>query len=127
VALALEQTYGAWLFNATGIVAKRTARFGETLGTQVTLLAAVSCSFENGAALALSASYAFDGDATTDSGANVAASSRRLTVFTLSGLWPLTDAWRLLGGVFVDPPIGGLGSNQPAAAGVTYAVIRSWS
>jgi hypothetical protein len=127
VALALEQTYGAWLVNATGIVAKRTPRFGETLGTQVTFLAAGSYSFENGAALALSASYAFEGDATADSGAGVAASSRRLTVLTVSGLWPLNDAWRLLGGVFLDPPIGGLGSNQPAAAGATFTVIRSWS
>src|SRR6201999_23593 len=32
VALALEQTFGPWLLNATAIVAKRTPRFGQTLG-----------------------------------------------------------------------------------------------
>src|SRR5882672_6744575 len=124
-ALAIEQTFGSWLFNATGIVAKRTPRFGETLGTQVTLLAAGAYSFGNGAALALSASYAFEGDATTDTGADVATSSKRLTVLTLSGLWPLTDSWRLLGGFFIDPPVNALGSNQPAAAGLTFTVVRS--
>jgi hypothetical protein len=127
LALALEQTYGPWLLNATGIVAKRTPRFGETLGTQVTLLGAGAYAFDNGAALALSVAYTFEGDATTDAGVTLAASSRRLTVLTLAGLWPLADTWRLLGGLFLDPPVGALGSNQPAAAGLTFTVIRSWS
>ena len=55
------------------------------------------------------------------------ASSKRVTVLTLSGLLPLTDAWRLLGGLYLDPPLGGLGSNQPAVGGLTLTVIRSWS
>jgi hypothetical protein len=127
VALALEQTYGPWLVNATGIVAKRTARFGQTLGTQVTLLAAGAYTFENDAALALSASYAFEGDATSSDGSRVPWSSKRLTTVSLSVLWPIEDAWRLLGGLFVEPPISHLGSNQPAASGLTITVIRSWS
>jgi hypothetical protein len=127
VALALEQTYGPWLVNATGIVAKRTSRFGQTLGTQVTLLAAGAYTFENDAALALSASYAFEGDATSSDGSAVPSSSKRLTTVNLSVLWPIEDAWRLLGGLFVEPPISHLGSNQPAASGLTFTVIRSWS
>src|SRR5579872_1106508 len=126
-ALALEQTFGRWLVNATGIVAARTPRFGETLAPQVTLIGAGAYSFHNGAALALSASYVFEGEATADGGASVPASSKRLTVLTLSGLWPLGDWWRLLGGVFVDPPFGTVGSNQPASTGLTFTVIRSWS
>jgi hypothetical protein len=39
----------------------------------------------------------------------------------------VTDSWRLLGGVYIDPPIDGLGSNQPAVGGLTLTVIRSWS
>ena len=45
-ALALEQTFGPWLANATAIVAKRTERFGQTLGTQFTLLAAGAYTFD---------------------------------------------------------------------------------
>jgi len=126
-ALALEQTFGPWLVNATAMAAKRTPRFGETLGTQWTFLAAGAYSFDDGAAAALSLSYAFEGDATASGGADVPASSKRVTMLTLSGLWPLTDEWRLLGGAFLDPPVRALGSNQPAAAGLTFAVIRSWS
>ena len=36
-------------------------------------------------------------DATTGSGADVPASSKRVTAVTVSGLWPLADAWRVLG------------------------------
>jgi hypothetical protein len=125
-ALAFEQTFGPWLVNATGMVAKRTERYGQTLGTQVTLLAAGAYTFENDIALALSASYAFEGDVTDAQGRDVSASSRRLTTLTLSCLWPFDDAWRLLGAFFVEPPVSGVGSNQPSASGVTVTVIRSW-
>lgn len=127
VALALEQTFGPWLVNATGMVAERAPRFGEHLGTQVTFLAAGAYTFPNDMALALSLSYAFEGDAATTDGTNVPMSSKRLTVVSLSGLWPITDSWRLLGGLYVDPPLDGLGSNQPATGGLTLTLIRSWS
>jgi hypothetical protein len=126
-ALALEQTFGPWLFNATGLVAVRTARFGEQLAPQGTLLAAAAYTLPSDAAVALSAAYTFEGNASFDDGTTVAASSKRVTVLTLSGLLPLTDAWRLLGGLYLDPPLGGLGSNQPAVGGLTLTVIRSWS
>ena len=125
--LAMEQTFGPWLANATATVAARGPRFGETLGTQVTLLAAGAYTFSNDSALALAASYAFEGDATTTAGMPVPASSKRVTTVTVSVLWPLRGGWRLLGGLFVNPPIDALGSNQPATGGVTFTVIRSWS
>jgi hypothetical protein len=127
VALALEQTYGPWLINATGIAAKRTARFGQTLGTQITLLAAGAYTFDNDAAVALSVSYAFEGDATNSDGTAVAESSKRLTTLSLSGLWPVSDAWRLSAGLYVEPPLSGFGTNQPSVSGLTLTVIRSWS
>ncbi|HEY3821436.1 MAG TPA: hypothetical protein VGL81_29920 [Polyangiaceae bacterium] len=126
VALALEQTYGPWLLNATGLLAVRSARFGEQLAPQGTLLAATAYTLPNDMALALSASYAFEGDATYSDGSQAAASSKRLAVVTLSGFWPLTDTWRVLAGIYVDPPIDGLGSNQPASGGLTFTAIRSW-
>jgi hypothetical protein len=124
-ALALEQTFGPWLANATAIVAKRTEHGGETLGTQFTFLAAGAYTFENDMAVALSASFAFEGDGTID-GADAPGSSKSVTVLTASGLWPLSDTYRLLGGVFVDPPVGALGSNQPTQIGATITAIRSW-
>jgi hypothetical protein len=125
-ALALEQTYGPWLVNATGILAVRTPRYGEMLAPQVTLLAATAYTMPSDAAIALSVSYAFEGDATAG-GAPVPDSAKRLTTVTLSGLYPVTDAWRLLGGLFLEPPLSQFGSNQPASSGLTFTVIRSWS
>jgi hypothetical protein len=126
-ALALEQTFGPWLVNATGLLAFRTARFGEQLAPQGTLLAAAAYTLPSDVAIALTASYAFEGEATYSDGTSAAASSKRLTVVTLSGFWPITDTWRVLGGVYLDPPVDHLGSNQPAAGGLTLTVIRSWS
>ncbi|HEY5147996.1 MAG TPA: hypothetical protein VII82_14580, partial [Polyangiaceae bacterium] len=108
-------------------VAKRTPRFGQTLGAQVTFLAASAYTFDNDMALALSLSYAFEGDASDANGADVPFSSKRLTTVSASYLWPLDDAWRLLGGLFVEPPLGHLGSNQPSSSGLSLTVIRSWS
>jgi hypothetical protein len=125
-ALALEQIWGPWLVNATGIVAQRTSHGGETLGTQVTLLAACAYTFDDDAALGLSASYAFEGDATSN-GADVPESFKRVATLSLSGLWPVSDTWRLLGGLYINPPVNAFGANQPAVAGLTYTLIRSWS
>ncbi|HXN30816.1 MAG TPA: hypothetical protein VN894_03100 [Polyangiaceae bacterium] len=127
VALALERAFGPWLVNATTIVAARTPRFGQTLGTQVTVLAATAYTFGNDAALALSASYAFEGDAVATDGMDVPFSSKRVAIVTVSALWPVGDAWRLIGGAFLAPPVDALGSNQPVTGGLTITLIRSWS
>ena len=81
-ALALEQTFGPWLVNATAMVAERAPHGGEQLGAQVTLLGAGAYTFANDMALALSASYAFEGGATASDGSTIPMSSRRLTVLT---------------------------------------------
>jgi hypothetical protein len=125
-AVAFEQTFGPWLLNATSLLAVRTTRSGERLAPQVTLFAAAAYTLRNDTAIALSASYAFEGEATLD-GTALPASFRRATAVTLTGFWPVTDAWRLLGGVYLDPPVDGLGSNQPAVGGLSLTVIRSWS
>lgn len=123
-ALALEQTFGPWLVNATGMVAQRTSHGGETLGTQVTLLAALAYTFPNDAGLALSGSYVFEGDASGPQGGPLSAKS--VTTFTLAGLWPVTDEWRVIASVYLNPPVDSLGSNQLADVGLGAGVIRSW-
>ncbi|MGA2448654.1 MAG: hypothetical protein ABTD50_08265 [Polyangiaceae bacterium] len=126
LAIALEQTFGPWLVNATAIAAKRLPHGGETLGTQFTLLAAGAYTFSGDEALALSVSYSFEGNASSSDGSAIPSSSKRLTTITLAGLWPLTDTWRLQGGIFVDPPASGCASNQPAYTGLTATMIRAW-
>jgi hypothetical protein len=125
-ALALEQTFGPWLVNATAIVAGRTSHGGETLGAQWTFLGAVAYTFPNAAALAVSGSGVFEGDASSSNGATVADSSKSAITLTLSGLWPLSGEWRLIGSSYLNPPIDSLGSNQPGDAGLTAGLIRSW-
>lgn len=134
-ALALERTFGPWLVNATGILAVRTAHDGENLAPQVTVLLAGAYVFPNDSALALSASYAVEGNAWCSSASGpcptgssaVPESAKSATTVTLSLVWPLTDAWRMHGGVYLTPPVDSLSSNQPSLIGLTFTVVRSWS
>lgn len=126
VALALEQTFGPWLVNATVMGAKRTERDQQTLATQFTLLAALAYTFPNASALALSASYVFEGSATASNGDALPNSAKRETTVALSTLWPLSGTWRLIGSAFLNPPFDSFGTNQTVDAGVSAGIIRSW-
>jgi hypothetical protein len=134
-ALALEQTFGPLLLNATGIVAARTSHASETLAPQVTALVAAAYVLPSDIAIAISASYAFEGSATCSSlagpcprGSHVAPDSAKgAMTTTLSAAWPLTTAWRLLGGLYLTPPLSGLGYNEPALGGLTLTLVRPWS
>jgi hypothetical protein len=131
--LALEQVFGPWLVNVAGIAAQRTARtvgsapeqVHERLGTQWTFLAALAYTFPNDWAAAATASYSVEGDATID-GASQGGTAHRLPTLTISGLLPIDDVWRLEGGASLVPPIGSLGLNQPASAGLFATLVRSW-
>jgi len=125
-ALALERAFGPWLVNATAMVAKRTERNQQTLGTQFTFLAALAYTFPNASALALSASYVFEGDATDAQGADVPNSSKGETTLALSGLWPIGGEWRIIGSTFANPPFDAFGTNETVDLGLTAGVIRSW-
>jgi hypothetical protein len=130
---ALEQVFGPWLVGLSAFVAQRTARtvgsgaasVHERLGAQWTMLAVGAYTFPNDAAAALSLSYTIEGDATIG-GVEAAGSARRLPTVTLSGAWPLDDAWRLQGALYDNLPVAQLGLNQPAGAGLLATVVRSW-
>jgi hypothetical protein len=130
LALALEQNFGPWLVSATGSIAKRAPRFGTTLAPQGTVLLAGAYTFPSDSALALAVSYAFEGDATGSDGkpirSSFGSSSKRLATVTLSALYPFASGWRLLGGLFLDPPIDALDYNAQIQAGFFVTVIRSW-
>jgi hypothetical protein len=132
--LALEQVFGPWLVNATGIVAQRTARtvgpegnqVHERLAAQTSWLAALAYTFPSDIALAVSASYLMEGNATIN-GVEDAGTGHRLPTLTLSGLVPLRASWRLDGGVFGVLPLRSVGLNQPASIGLFVTVLRSWN
>ena len=133
VGLALEQTYGPWLVGLSGLYAQRTARtvgdgasaVHERLAPQWTGLAVVAYVFPSEVALAASASYTVEGDATIG-GASDGESARRLPVLSVSAVVPLSDRLRLQGALYDDLPITPLGAGQPAAAGFTFTLIGSW-
>jgi hypothetical protein len=123
---ALEQTYGPWFVGLSGFVSQRTARtvgtVHERLGLQYTGLLAGAYSWPNEAAIALSIALVGETAATVN-GLEDPSSARSVTTATLAGLWPFSDRLRLRLGLYVQPPIDGLGRNQPASNGVTLAVL----
>jgi hypothetical protein len=131
--LAFEQAFGPWLVNVTGIVASRTARTVESSGitvherlaSQWTALASLGYVLPSEAALAVSASYAAEGDPTID-GQKTPDSGHRLTTLTASGLLPLSDTWRLQSALFVNLPVSSLSLNQTALGGLLFTVVHSW-
>ncbi len=131
--VAVEQTFGPWLVNATGILAQRTARtvgsgasqVHERLGVQWTALAAVAYAFDMDTAVAMSVSEVVEGDAVID-GADSPGSGHRLATVTVSGVLPLNDDFRLQGSLFDSPPIPVISQDQPADVGLTITAIRSW-
>ena len=129
VGLALEQTYGSWLVNLTGLVAKRAARdvqgVHSVLGTQVTMLAAGGYTFSNEASVVLVGAYTVEGDATVN-GSDVPGSARRVLLTSVAGLLPLSDHLRLTASLFVNPPIPNVGKNMPATTGLTVGAVYAW-
>lgn len=128
--VALEQTFGPWLFGVTGLVAKRASRGAgstrTTPGTQWTLLAATAYTFPNDAALAVLVSYAVEGSPEVN-GVNRPDMLRRIPRLGVTGVYPITDQWRIQSGLFLTPPISQVGRSTPSLYDFVFTVIRSWS
>jgi hypothetical protein len=127
--LALEQSFGHWLVNATELFAWRAPfsadHVDEALAPQWTTLAGVGYVFTSEAAVALFGSYTLEGNPSID-GAVVPGGSKRVVLLGLSGVYPVTDRLRLQASVFMNPPLSGFGAGQTATAGTTLTVIGSW-
>jgi hypothetical protein len=128
--LALEQTFGQFLVDLIGLVAARTPRrvpeIGKTaLAPQWSVILGLAYAFSQGASLSLAAEYSAEGEATID-GMSQPRSSRRRTLLTLAGLWPLSDDWHVRGYVIWDPPIDALGKNQLQNTGLGVTLIHAW-
>jgi hypothetical protein len=127
--VALEQIYGSWLFNLTGIVSQRLTRtasgVSERLGTQFTGLGGAAYTFESKIALAAFASYSAEGDATV-AGTRVPDSSRRALLLGLAVSASPVDTVRLQASVFGNLPISDFGANQPASIGLSLNGVYAW-
>jgi hypothetical protein len=133
--LALEQSFGPWLLNATELFAWRAPysaeNVEEALAPQWVTLLGVGYVFWSEAAVALSASYTLEGTASIKTaGMNwtpAEASARRVALVSVSGVYPLSNRCRLQGSYFLNPPLSGFGRNQNATTGFTFTFIWSWS
>jgi hypothetical protein len=128
--LALEQSFGHFLVNLTGLVAWRTPRsvggVSEALGVQFQGLFGLGYVFDNEASIALSFGYVAELDAVIN-GQATPNSGRALPTVGVSGSLPLGESWRLQGGLNYNPPISGLGRNQTAGFGFTLSILRTWT
>jgi hypothetical protein len=127
--LALEQSFGHWLFDLSELFAWR-APFSaqgieEALAPQWVTLAGAGYAFDNEAGMALFASYTLEG-APSINGVSQADSAHRALLVSLSGFYPVTDRFRLQASCFANPPFSGPGNGQTATAGLTFTVIWSW-
>jgi hypothetical protein len=128
--LALEQSFGHWLVNATEIFAWR-APFSaqgveDALAPQWTTLAGVGYVFSNEAALAFFGSFTYEGSPAIN-GKVFPNGERDVTLFGLSGVYPACQHLRLQSSLFFNPPLSGFGAGQTAAVGLTFTVIWSWT
>ncbi|MEO7332150.1 MAG: transporter, partial [Minicystis sp.] len=130
LSMALEQSYRSWLDSLSGTVAFRGARaVGEVhqqQGAQLLAFAAGGYSFDDGALLALTASYSYEFE-TRINAAIVPESARAGTRLGVAGGMLLPRSFRLQGSVFADVPIPFFGQNQPVGVGLSFMVIRGFS
>jgi hypothetical protein len=134
VGLSLEKARGRLYAGLNGWLTHRFPRtvsvssgpgLAESFSARWTLLAVVSCVFENEAAVGLYLS-AFDEGPATINGARDDTTRLRLTTLGAAGVLPIRDLWRLQGSAFLDVPITSFGRNEPTGYGVTASLVRVW-
>jgi hypothetical protein len=134
--LALEQTFGHWLFNVSELLAWRAPftepgtggapSIDEALAPQWITLAGGGYVFNNEAAVALFGSYSIEGNPSIN-GTTQTNGGKRALVLSVSGAYPVRENLRLQASLFSNPPFSGLGAGQTATAGLTFTLIWSWS
>lgn len=128
--MALEQSYRSWLVSLSGTLAIRgprsVGRVHQQQGPALLAFAAGGYSFDNGALLALTASYSYEFETQID-GLRVPQSARAGTRLGLAGGWLLPRSFRVQGSVFGDVPLRFFGQNQPVGVGLSFMVIRGFS
>ena len=123
--VAAEQSVGPWLFGVSALLAVRAPRavgpVTLALAPQYSALASAAYAFASGAAVALSALFTFEGEASVD-GAPARESGRRWMTASASVAWPITGQLTALGSVSLSPPVSSLGMNQTTTLGATLGI-----
>jgi hypothetical protein len=126
---SLEQTFGDWLVNLTGYATLHSTRviqgIANQLGPSFNGLVAVGYSFKAGPVAAISATYTGSLDARAN-GAPLPDSARALLTLGASAGYVISDAWRVQGGVFGEPPAAHAGQNQSQGVGGSVTIFRTW-
>lgn len=127
--LSLEQAFGSWIVNLGGSFTWRGARTAGSLreqqGVQLLASAAGGYLFSHGALLAVTASYTAELAPRLD-GEAVPGGGRAATRIGLAGGYTFVGVGRLQSTLFTDLPVRGLGRNEPAAAGLSIAILRGF-
>lgn len=128
--LSLEQIFGSFLVNLTGSVTWRGARIVGSLreqqGVQLVVSVVGGYLFTGGGLLALTAAYTAELAPRLD-GRTIPGGGRAATRLGLAGGYAFTEVWRMQATAFADMPLRFLGWNQPAATGLSFVLLRSFS
>ncbi len=127
--IALEQSFGRFLFNFTGTIAWRSVRTiaGTTsqLGPLVSAFTALSYTFPNALSLAASLAYEASFDA-RQGGVAVADSATAKTTVGLAAAMPLARGVRIVAGFSWTPHLPELGKNELATFGGSLGLVYAW-
>jgi hypothetical protein len=127
--VTVEQTFGRWLVHGTFMGSMRAARevFGVTqrLGPRGLALLAAGYVWDSEVTLVGTLTHLGELDASVG-GERAHGTARRTTQAGATLVLPLSDTARLRGALFADLPFGPLGENQPAGAGLTVSMLRSF-
>lgn len=127
--IALEQSFGRFLFNFTGSIAWRSVRTiaGATsqLGPLVSAFTALSYTFPSSLSFAVSAAYEASFDA-RQNGAAAADSSTAKTTLGVAAAMPVARGVRILAGLSWTPHVSELGKNELATFGGSLGIVYAW-
>jgi hypothetical protein len=127
--LGLERSFGDFLVSGAGVLSKRTTRevrgLESELGTELTGMLGLAYSIRDGTSVAVVGTYTYEGNASVDD-EKVPNTAREQLRLAGVGSVSILDEWRIQGGLFGDPPVGGLGRNQIASLGGSFTLIRSF-
>jgi hypothetical protein len=125
--LGLEKVHGHLYTGLDGWLTYRSnpKLVNESFGLRWTAMAIAGWVFDNEAAVALYASYLYEGPPSID-GMTQPNSDLRLTTVGAAGVVPLHELWRLQGAAFSDVMFSSFGRNEIGGFGLTLSLVRAF-
>lgn len=127
--IALEQSFGRFLFHFTGAIAWRSVRTiggaSSQLGPLASAFTALSYTFPNALSLAASLAYEASFDA-RQNGVAVSDSATAKTTVGFAASMPIARGVRLVAGLAWNPHVSELGKNELATFGGSLGLVYAW-